>query len=781
MGAATASLDASMRRAVALVAVGWQLVVIWTVMVVEPTQPRGLLISAHVALGLVILLMARSRAYLGIATVSVYAVGYYDFSSSPTLDSALFLAACWTWNTMNLVVMLLGRRRIAAAIPILVSLACGLALEFWSPIGSGVLLSSLVVTAAAIAGAGFVAVPHLWALAEDADDAAERTQEEMQAAAHAESLSREAADDARVLHDTVINTLGAIAIGGAAVSDEQLVRDRCRHDLAAVGPLMGSPTAAVPSSLSRLGAGAGDQYGGITIRRTGLDDHSLLALEAELPEPLVRALNAVARELVRNSVKHAGVDEITVDVVRTPAAVVLTVIDEGRGFDGVVVPGRGFDQSVVARMAEVGGRVRVDSEPGRGTRVVVTCPLTQTVASVEDMAAALPDPGMTAARIRARACWLWSITLVLVGLVIEAVNRPGILSPTYAMLGISAACSGLAWTVMRRRAVAPRWLLFMLVACLPPAFLFGMAGADFGRGDVFHYQAWGITPLLIMLLTLGGRSRAFLCGQILSATTALIAAAIVAQDSTAAAASVVVGIAPAVGLAFAWSAFHRMIGVILRRADADRRAALRLRLETTAREAADTARARWRVAELNTSLRLLEELANGDLSPVDAGVRERCGSEETYLRQLTLLSPDAFRMTVPLVQALALAHGRSVDLVVRTGSVDTPDAATTATLGDAVLDAVGAVDAGGSLTVGLFHGQDGPQLTLVGPTPVLGERLPNWALGGEKWSVRHQVLGDQEMVEVSWRPEEAGNDLDIRGRNGGNGRVAAGLGASARA
>ena len=770
-GPATASLDASLRRAAALLGVGWQAVMIWAVVVVEPTQPRWRLIAAHVALGLVVLLIVRSRRYLGVAVAAYYAMWFYDYYSSPDIDGVLFLATCWNANMTNVVVMLLGRWRRTAFVPVGAALACGLALEASSPIGSPLLTSTLVVTAAAIAAAGALAVPHLWALAEDADLAAAQAQEAVHAAALASGVAREAADDARILHDTVINTLAAIAIGGAAVGDARLVRERCRHDLTKVGSLVGVRAAAAPDSLIRIGSGPGDQYGSVAVRRTGLSDHDVLAIEADLSEPGCRALNAAARELVRNSVKHAGVDEVVIDVSQNATEVVVAVIDEGRGFDGVAVPGRGFDRSVVARMTEVGGSVHVDSAPGQGTRVVITCPLTPVVARDEDAAEeALPDPAAMAGRIRERACWLWSGGLVLVGIVIEAVNRPGVLSPTYGMLGLVAAAVAIAWSAMRRRVTAPRWLVAFLLGCLPPAFLAGMAGAGFGHGDVFHYQAWGVTPLLVMVLTLGRGVRPFALGLVLLTTTAVVAAALVARDSTSEAAVVVVGVAPAVGFAAAWRVFHRLIGSILRGADADRRSALRLRLETAAREAATTVRARWRAAELDTSLQLLEELANGELSPSDPGVRRRCGSEEAYLRQLTLLSPDAFRMAVPLTHALVLARRRAVDLVVRTGSVDAPDESTAAALGGLVLDAVGAVDSESSLTIGLFHGREGPRLTLVAPAPVLGECLEKWALEGARWKVQHQVLGDQEMIEIGWSNEtELATDFRLRNAIAGGG------------
>jgi signal transduction histidine kinase len=48
--------------------------------------------------------------------------------------------------------------------------------------------------------------------------------------------------------------------------------------------------------------------------------------------------------------------------------VFCSVKDDGAGF-GEVVEGIGLSRSIRARIAEVGGRVEVDGNPGRGTEV----------------------------------------------------------------------------------------------------------------------------------------------------------------------------------------------------------------------------------------------------------------------------------------------------------------------------------------------------------------------------------------------------------------------------
>jgi signal transduction histidine kinase len=54
--------------------------------------------------------------------------------------------------------------------------------------------------------------------------------------------------------------------------------------------------------------------------------------------------------------------------------VVLTIADDGQGFDGKDLPGHLGLRSMRERMAQVGGSLTMTSESGLGTRVVVSLP-----------------------------------------------------------------------------------------------------------------------------------------------------------------------------------------------------------------------------------------------------------------------------------------------------------------------------------------------------------------------------------------------------------------------
>lgn len=95
----------------------------------------------------------------------------------------------------------------------------------------------------------------------------------------------------------------------------------------------------------------------------------------ELPEEAAMALHDSAREALRNTLKHSGTRRAVVSVEQIGGGVSLTVRDHGAGFDvGDRRRGFGLENSIIARMAEVGGFARIESSPGLGTRVVLLAP-----------------------------------------------------------------------------------------------------------------------------------------------------------------------------------------------------------------------------------------------------------------------------------------------------------------------------------------------------------------------------------------------------------------------
>jgi len=86
------------------------------------------------------------------------------------------------------------------------------------------------------------------------------------------------------------------------------------------------------------------------------------------------ALYFCALEALQNTAKHAGATAATVRVQRRTEGVDLVVADDGVGFSPAAVgPGRGL-ANMTDRAESVGGRIRVDSAPGRGTVITIRVP-----------------------------------------------------------------------------------------------------------------------------------------------------------------------------------------------------------------------------------------------------------------------------------------------------------------------------------------------------------------------------------------------------------------------
>jgi two-component system NarL family sensor kinase len=97
--------------------------------------------------------------------------------------------------------------------------------------------------------------------------------------------------------------------------------------------------------------------------------------EDRLPEHVEIALYRIAQECLQNIMKHARAAEASIRFVVEAGATRLEVADDGVGFDAGAVGESGYGMRSMAERAElVGGHLRVVSEPGSGTRVIVTVP-----------------------------------------------------------------------------------------------------------------------------------------------------------------------------------------------------------------------------------------------------------------------------------------------------------------------------------------------------------------------------------------------------------------------
>ncbi|MEZ4866446.1 MAG: PAS domain S-box protein [Caldilineaceae bacterium] len=102
---------------------------------------------------------------------------------------------------------------------------------------------------------------------------------------------------------------------------------------------------------------------------------------ADLPVPnddLRVLLFKAVREMLFNIVKYAGVNAATVALSHADDQLRIEVSDQGVGFDAAILEDATQSHGLYQnrrRLELVGGEIEVESSPGHGTRILVTCPL----------------------------------------------------------------------------------------------------------------------------------------------------------------------------------------------------------------------------------------------------------------------------------------------------------------------------------------------------------------------------------------------------------------------
>lgn len=209
----------------------------------------------------------------------------------------------------------------------------------------------------------------------------ERVQPELLRSAREEHVSAYRAgmeaEAAAILHDTVLNHLGAVSLAPDGPMDPQLARTV----EADVAMLTGRQWLAAPDPSAApdpVGAATAfdamvDEYRaeGLDVAVTG-DPGALSRLDGLATTALLRAVG----QCLANVVKHAGTDAAEVSVFDDGASCTVMVVDDGRGFDEQETGAdrMGLRGSVRERIGRVGGDVQVWSSPGSGTSVMMTVP-----------------------------------------------------------------------------------------------------------------------------------------------------------------------------------------------------------------------------------------------------------------------------------------------------------------------------------------------------------------------------------------------------------------------
>jgi len=138
----------------------------------------------------------------------------------------------------------------------------------------------------------------------------------------------------------------------------------------------------MPGLLTRLGffEAVGDLIDNINDMK-GIEASCTITGDQEnrLPENKEIMLYRVVQEMVNNTLKHAGASHISMNMKRTEHKLELQYADDGNGFDvDHVLQSNGTSiglKSIRSRTDFMGGKVRITSSPGNGTRYDIEVPL----------------------------------------------------------------------------------------------------------------------------------------------------------------------------------------------------------------------------------------------------------------------------------------------------------------------------------------------------------------------------------------------------------------------
>jgi signal transduction histidine kinase len=195
---------------------------------------------------------------------------------------------------------------------------------------------------------------------------------------------------ARDLHDTLLQGVQALLFRLRIWEEEPRIPEPIRDELAAVSRQTQSialegreriltmrRTDAQPADLAESLAAIGSEVStepmpAFAVNVTG--DPRMLIVDAK------EQLLEIAREAVRNAMKHARPSRVTVTLEYRRRSLAMTIADDGRGFEAAGAEGRAVQSKhfglagMRERARQLSAQFRVQSDPASGTRIEIIAP-----------------------------------------------------------------------------------------------------------------------------------------------------------------------------------------------------------------------------------------------------------------------------------------------------------------------------------------------------------------------------------------------------------------------
>ena len=189
----------------------------------------------------------------------------------------------------------------------------------------------------------------------------------------------------RELHDEVGQTLGAVLVDAANLANRIPADDTVSHRYldniraladTSVNSIRNIALLLRPSMLDDLGLIPALEWQAREVsRRSGIKVKVVAEnVSDSLPDAVRTCIYRVVQEALNNVARHSGAKSALVTVQQTEGSIVLTVKDDGSGFEPDKARGLGL-LGMEERVKQLGGRLEIESQPGHGTLLRATLPM----------------------------------------------------------------------------------------------------------------------------------------------------------------------------------------------------------------------------------------------------------------------------------------------------------------------------------------------------------------------------------------------------------------------
>ena len=449
------------------------------------------------------------------------------------------------------------------------------------------------------------------------------------------------------LHETVLNTLNAIARGGVKV--DAALRSRCQ-DAIAVLRRMRTIDSTVPAMDSQDWRHDLEESI-VELRDLGMAVYLTLDVRGTLPSEVYAACITAIREACTNARRHSGASSVSLEIATSgggsrsrATALRIRIGDDGRGFDAEQNTTRfGLPQAILGPLTDLGGHVSIDAQPESG----VTISLDWQAGVFDSRDFALRDLGMSARFFAAPV--LTAFTLF--GLISLLMTGQELVHPIFGWLAL-LAYAGIAAVIIwsTRSSGIPGWLV--IAVCVVAPFVYRLQGASLTQGVQGNWAEWASECIAAMFLVVAAAGRPWW------SWLAAVASWIVIQGGFP-----LELIQPGCAVIYAGALYARSVRHNARRYDRinEQRLQELANAEVAEREVELLSR-RYALLDESGALALFTGIIESSSDPADGAVREQADREEHYIRAVMRIG--AVDGAVHEVAAEILQWGRTQGIAV---------------------------------------------------------------------------------------------------------------------